>query len=47
MKREHEPMATKPASLKPVVHQKLELDLDEGATRVHKFPKELIHRLRE
>lgn len=40
-------MATKPASLKPVVHQKLELDLDEGATRVHKFPKELIHRLRE
>jgi len=36
----------KPASLKPVV-QKLELDLDEGATRVHKFPKELIHRLRE
>lgn len=47
MKREHEPMATKPGSLKPVVHQKLELDLDEGATRVHKFPKELIHRLRE
>jgi hypothetical protein len=47
MKREHEPMATKPASMKPVVHQKLELDLDEGATRVHKFPKELIHRLRE
>lgn len=40
-------MATKPASLKPVVHQKLELDLDEGATRVHKFPKELIHRMRE
>lgn len=39
-------MATKPGSLKPV-HQKLELDLDEGATRVHKFPKELIHRLRE
>jgi hypothetical protein len=47
MKREHEPMATKPASLKPVVHQKLELDLDDGATRVQKFPKELIHRLRE
>jgi hypothetical protein len=47
MKREHEPMATKPATLKPVVHQKLELDLDDGATRVQKFPKELIHRLRE
>lgn len=46
MKREHEPMATKPASLKPAV-QKLELDLDEGATRIQKFPKELIHRLRE
>jgi len=46
MKREHEPMATKPASLKPTV-QKLELDLDEGATRIQKFPKELIHRLRE
>ncbi|HYQ16767.1 MAG TPA: hypothetical protein VEQ58_13440, partial [Polyangiaceae bacterium] len=39
-------MATKPASLKPTV-QKLELDLDEGATRIQKFPKELIHRLRE
>jgi hypothetical protein len=47
MKREHEPMATKPATMKPVVHQKLELDLDDGATRVQKFPKELIHRLRE
>lgn len=47
MKRDHEPVASKPVTLKPVVHQKLELDLDDGATRIQKFPKELIHRLRE
>jgi hypothetical protein len=45
MKREQQPMQEKPASLKAM--DKLELDLDENATHVHRIPKDLINRLRE
>jgi hypothetical protein len=45
MKREQEPVQVKSASLKEM--DKLELDLDENATHVHRIPKDLIHRMRE
>ncbi len=46
MKTDHEPMESKPAPLKPAVG-KLELELDDNATHVHRIPKELISRMRE
>lgn len=46
MKSDHQPMQAKPAPLKPAV-PKLELELDDNATHVHRIPKELIHRMRE
>ncbi len=45
MKREQQPMQERPASLKDM--DKLELDLDENATHVHRIPKDLINRMRE
>jgi hypothetical protein len=45
MKREQQPMQEKPVSLKDM--DKLELDLDENATHVHRIPKDLINRMRE
>ncbi|HTQ04264.1 MAG TPA: hypothetical protein VMI54_10425 [Polyangiaceae bacterium] len=46
MKTEHQPLEAKPGALKPAV-PKLELELDDNATHVHRIPKELIHRMRE
>ena len=46
MKSDHQPVAAKPATLKSAV-PKLELELDENATHVHRIPKELITRMRE
>lgn len=40
------PMETKAAPVKPAVG-KLELELDDNATHVHRIPKELISRMRE
>lgn len=45
MKREQQPMQERPASLKDM--DKLELDLDENATHVHRIPKDVINRMRE
>jgi hypothetical protein len=47
MKNEHQPMQAESAPLKPNLHPKLELDLDENATHVHRIPKEIINRMRE
>jgi len=41
-----QPMETKAAPVKPAVG-KLELELDDNATHVHRIPKELISRMRE
>src|SRR3954465_10042282 len=45
MKREQQPLQAKPAASKPM--DKLELELDENATHVHRIPKDLINRMRE
>ena len=45
MKRAQQPLQGKPAASKPM--DKLELELDENATHVHRIPKDLINRMRE
>jgi hypothetical protein len=46
MKQDHQPVSAKPGALKTAV-PKLELELDENATHVHRIPKELISRMRQ
>ncbi len=55
MKRDHQPVSPRSAALtpgttpsaKPSTLEKLELELDDQATHVHRIPKELINRMRE
>jgi hypothetical protein len=57
MKRDHQPVAPRatplnpkaatPSTPKPSSLEKLELELDDQATHVHRIPKELINRMRE